>query len=173
LAGIFYHNAVDIQSLAALFLYINQMAGSPAEPSKMPVVDLFSMAVQMEATGEIDGAVALYERLLSEDLPEVYSVELHLRYAHVLKKSGQFDHAAQILDSGSELNNLHMMIQLAKVLEHQQRDYRKALEWTEKALDLLKTSRHELSEPTIKLHETELAKRKARLLLKVEKDSTQ
>lgn len=171
LAGVFYHNAIDIQSLAALFLFINRVAEKPEEPAKMPVLDLFSVAVQMENTGEIEQAVSIYERLLTAELPESFSVELHLRYARVLKQKGRFDQAAGVLNNGGDLKSIHVMIQLAKVLEHQQRDYRGALEWTEKALNFLEAPRQELSEESIKHHRMDLVRRKERLQLKLERES--
>jgi tetratricopeptide (TPR) repeat protein len=169
MAGVFYHNAIDIQSLAALFLYINKIADKPDESSTLPSLDLLSMAVQLEATGEIDKAVSLYDQLLTTELPEAYSVELHLRYARILKQNGRFDQAVSVLNNGGELKNIHVLIQMAKVLEHQRRDHTGALEWTEKALNLLETSKETLAEATFNQHVAELTKRKKRLLQKIER----
>jgi hypothetical protein len=60
---------------------------------------------------------------------------------------------------------------MAKVLEHQQRDHAGALEWTEKALSLLETSRGTLTEATVNEHVLELTKRKKRLLQKIERST--
>lgn len=169
LAGVFYHNAIDIQSLAALFLYINRMAENPEDASTLPLLDMFSMAVQMESSGEVEKAIIIYEQLLTSELPEAYSVELHLRYARILKQNGRFDQAVTVLNNGGELNNIHVLIQLAKVLEHQQRDYSGALEWTEKALELLEASRQTLPPAVLNQHKIELTKRKFRLQQKMEK----
>jgi uncharacterized protein YprB with RNaseH-like and TPR domain len=169
LAGVFYHNAIDIQSLAALFLYINRMAENPEDAATLPALDKFSMAVQMETSGEIDKAIYIYEQLLTSELPEAYSVELHLRYARILKQNGRFDQAVSVLNNGGELNNIHVLIQLAKVLEHQQRDYPGALEWTEKALELLEASRQTLQPAVLNQHRVELTKRKKRIQQKLEK----
>jgi uncharacterized protein YprB with RNaseH-like and TPR domain len=169
LAGVFYHNAIDIQSLAALFLYINRMAENPEKASTLPTLDKFSMAVQMETSGEIDNAIQIYEQLLTSELPEAYSVELHLRYARILKQNGRFDQAVSVLNNGGEINNIHILIQLAKVLEHQQRDYAGALEWTDKALELLEASRQTLPPAVLNQHRVELTKRKMRLQQKSDK----
>ncbi len=138
LAGVFYHNAIDIQSLAALFLYINKMADNPAASEEIPALDNLSIAIQLELSGEIDHALSIYEQLLNVELPEVYSVELKLRYAKILKQTGNFDHAADVLNNGVELNDLRVLIQLAKVMEHQRRDYAKALEATDRAIEVLR-----------------------------------
>ncbi len=89
MAGVFYHNAVDIQSLAALFLLMNRMAGQTTDPEELPPIDSFSLAVQFESTGDIETAVTMYEQLLSIELPEQYITELQLRYARILKRKRQ------------------------------------------------------------------------------------
>lgn len=173
LAGVFYHNAIDIQSLAALFLYMNDMAEHPHEASALPSLDVFSMAVQLEATGEIEKAIVIYEQLLEVELPEGYSAELQLRYSRILKQNGEYERAASVLHSGGELNNLHVLIQLAKVLEHHQRDYVSALAWTDKALELLASPALNLPTITVTRHRAELVKRRERLCQKLQRTGSE
>lgn len=167
LARVFYHNAIDIQSLAALFLYINRMAENPVAFEKLPALDTLSMAIQLESSGEVDRALSIYEQLINVELPEVYSVELKLRYAKILKQTGSFDHAADVLNSGEEFNDLRVLIQLAKVLEHQRRDYAKALETTERALELLRNGTFRTSVSTSGQNSIDLEKRRKRLVEKL------
>ncbi len=167
LAGVFYHNAIDIQSLAALFLYINRMAENPAAFEELPALDTLSVAIQLESSGEIDRALSIYEQLINVELPEVYSVELKLRYAKILKQTGSFDHATDVLNSGEEFNDLRVLIQLAKVLEHQRRDYAKALETTERALELLRNGTFGTSVSTSAQNSIDLEKRRKRLVEKL------
>jgi uncharacterized protein len=173
LAGVFYHNAIDIQSLAALFLYMNQMAQDLENPRNILPIDTFSMAIQLESTGEMEKAVGLYEQLLSVELPEGYAAELQLRYARILKRNGDFTHAAHVLHNNQELTDIRVIIQLAKVMEHQHRDIQSALEWTEKAINQLEISANSLGENTFTQQKNELVKRKNRLLQKLESSSAQ
>ncbi|HEX7556069.1 MAG TPA: ribonuclease H-like domain-containing protein, partial [Leptolinea sp.] len=172
LAGVFYHNAIDIQSLAALFLYMNQMAQDLENPSKILPIDTFSMAIQLESTGEIEKAVGLYEQLLSVELPEGYVAELKLRYSRILKRNGDFTHAAHVLHNNQELTDIRVIIQLAKVMEHQHKDIKSALEWTEKAIIQLDASSTSFSENIFFQQRNDLMKRKNRLLQKLENTST-
>jgi len=173
LAGVFYHNAIDIQSLAALFLYINQMAQDLENPKDILPIDTFSMAIQLESTGEMEKAVGLYEQLLSIELPEGYAAELQLRYARILKRNGDFAHAAHVLHNNQELTDIRVIVQLAKVMEHQHRDIQSALEWTEKAIDQLEASSTSFGENALTQQKNELLKRKNRLLQKLGSSSTQ
>ena len=167
LAGVFYHNAIDIQSLAALFLYINKMAENPTAFEVLPALDTLSVAIQLESSGEVNQALSIYEQLINVELPEVYSVELKLRYAKILKQSGSFDHAADVLNSGQVLNDVRVLIQLAKVLEHQRRDYAKALETTERALEVLRNGTPGASVSTSAQNAIDLEKRRERLMVKL------
>ncbi len=167
LAGVFYHNAIDIQSLAALFLLMNSWAGEPEILLNRETVDLFSIAIQLELSGEIDKAIALYEQLLTSDLPEKHFPELQLRYAKILKRNGNYSHAVDVLHVEQSQKDIRVMIQLAKVMEHQRRDHISALEWTNKALEQLETSTSIVSEQYISNQKSDLQKRKDRLIQKL------
>jgi uncharacterized protein YprB with RNaseH-like and TPR domain len=172
LAGVFYHNVIDIQSLAAIFLLMNDLASEPAEINNLPPVDSFSLAIQMENSGEVAAAVSLYEQLLSCELSGKFRTELQIRYARILKRSGRYDHAAEVLQVNNSYRDISVMIQLAKVLEHQQRDYQTALDWTHKALDRLAEISASLSESEISRRRDDLTKRQARLCQKIELSKT-
>ncbi len=171
LAGVFYHNAVDIQSLAALFLFINRLAENPMGTEENHALDHLSLAIQLELNGEVDQAMSIYEHLIKVDLPEIYSVELKIRYAKILKKIGSFDHAADVLNSGKELNDLRLLIQLAKVLEHQRRDYANALETTERALDVIRRANTGICTSIPSGYIDDLEKRKRRLIDKLKSNN--
>ncbi len=171
LVGVFYHNVIDIESLAALFLYFNNLSDEPGSNNHLHPVDLFSMAMQIEEAGEIDLAINMYERLLLEELPEHIRPELQLRYARILKRRGDFSHTVDVLNAANNANDLEVMIQLAKVLEHQQRNYATALEWTLNALDSLGDKPFSDSLSENKSKKEDLLRRRDRLKKKIEQES--
>lgn len=171
LVGVFYHNVIDIESLAALFLYFNDLSAEPGSKKQLHPIDSFSMAVQIETAGEIDVAVELYEQLLLEELPDYIRPELQLRYARILKRRGDFTRTVNVLNSGSNSNDIEIMIQLAKVLEHQQRDYATALEWTMNALDALQKTISSGSFPENRSKIEDLTRRRDRLKKKIAKEN--
>jgi len=171
LAGVFYHNAIDILSLAALFIFINQILDAPEIHSDISSVDRLSIAFLLEDIGEIVNAVTLYEKLLSIDLPIVYATELRLRYGRLLKRNGQFDQAVKVWNQKNKQQDFRVLIQLAKVLEHQHRDYESALQWTILAQKKL----NEVSDsiPSFAFHQlkSDLLKRLVRINRKMDRDT--
>jgi len=167
LEGVFYHNAIDIQSLAAIFLVLNKLAANPETKSIENTTDILSLAIQLETSGEIDKALSLYEQLLSQELPDRLFTELQLRYSRILKRNGDFEKAADVLYHKEELADIQVMIQLAKVLEHQQKNPDAALRYTENALEILESHATDLSSTTYQFQKTDLEKRKSRLVQKL------
>jgi uncharacterized protein YprB with RNaseH-like and TPR domain len=167
MAGVFYHNAIDILSLAALFLFVNQVLDEPEDRTDLAPIDQLSLAIFFEDTGEIENAIAKYEQLLNFDLPDIFATELRLRYGRVLKRSGQYERAVQVLNQENGQQDIRVLIQLAKVLEHQYRDNESALQWTSLAQE--KLNEISISLPTLVYHQqkSELQKRRDRLIRKI------
>jgi len=84
-----------------------------------------------------------------------------------LKRNGDFEKAADVLYHKEELADIQVMIQLAKVLEHQQKNPDAALRYTENALEILESHATDLSSTTYQFQKTDLEKRKSRLVQKL------
>lgn len=171
LVGVFYHNVIDIVSLAALFLLFNNLSSEPDSNNDLHPVDSFSMAIQIESAGETELAIGLYERLLLEELPENIRPELQLRYARILKRQGKYSHSIDVLDAGNHHTDIEIMIQLAKLLEHQQRDYASALEWTMNALDAIGKASASIGSADNKSKNDDLIRRRDRLKKKIAQEN--
>jgi uncharacterized protein len=167
LEGVFYHNAIDIMSLAALYLHVNSILGTAENPTELAPVDHLSLAILFEDTGEIDSAISLYEQLLRMELPDIYATELRLRYGRILKRDGKYDRAVQVWHQENGQQDLRVLIQLAKVFEHQHRDYESAMQWTSLALEKLSEMSGSLSTQLIQKHNSDLLKRRERLAKKM------
>jgi uncharacterized protein len=149
LKSVFYHNAMDVVSLTALF---NYMAGLLENPFEAPIqhgVDLIAIARLYEDIGEIDKAVQLYlNGLAYEDLsnssvnPEYrLSKETLLdaidRLALIYKRRTAYPEAISLWEKAAQYNHVQAYVELAKYFEHQQRNYPAAFEWTSKAYELV------------------------------------
>jgi tetratricopeptide (TPR) repeat protein len=140
LAGVFYHNKMDILSLAALFLHLANLLSSPMEWLADEGLDLIAIAKLYEDTGRRDQAIALYEHSLSLGLPRPFFIQTLYRYADLARKEGVFDQAAKLWEKATEYQEYFACIELAKYHEHRLRDYAKAMEWTLQARVLLESS---------------------------------
>jgi uncharacterized protein len=137
LPNVFYHNSMDIYSLAALLnIGSNLTSRNFRESHKVDQRDLVSIARIHEEILDEQEASALYELGLNSDLPiGLYSKTIR-RLGKLYKKRGEWDRAVDLwVDaSGKDLNSC---IELAKYYEHQKKDYPNARVWAEAALGII------------------------------------
>jgi uncharacterized protein YprB with RNaseH-like and TPR domain len=165
LKNVFYHNAVDVVSMAALF---NHMAGVLADPLGGQVndgIDVVAMAKLFESMGELDRATRLYIHGLEHDLPEPNLIEAIQRLAMIHKRQENFPEAVALWERAASHQHLDAHIELAKFYEHRLRDAEQALYWTDTAIELV-------NQPVFPTYErrqwlAELEHRRQRLLRKL------
>jgi uncharacterized protein len=165
LAGVFYHNEVDVLSLTALFGYACNLMNSPSFIQEIHSLDIAALAQVYEELGFIENAADLYLLSLTKGLPDQAVTPTLLRYALLFRRNGQMDKAVSLWKSAAERLSIEACEELAKFYEHQVRDPMTALEWTEKALNNLSIS--SLSLQDMRYRKESLNHRKNRLAQKV------
>lgn len=141
LRSVFYHNAMDVVSLATLLDYSAALLDDPSKNVAAHGVDILSVARIYEELGDLDRAIRLYIDGLEH--PDVLaghtSIEIILnamqRLALIYKRSGDFDSAIPLWIEAAQHGHLDSNIELAKFYEHQTGDYNIALHWTENAIE--------------------------------------
>lgn len=140
MAGIFYHNSMDILSLAALF---NHAANLLAQPEKLLTstngagLDLAAVARLYEGLGWLEQAAALYDASLNHGLPTDFFFKTIERYALMERRQGRWDQAVRLWERAAEHGQIEACVELAKYFEHHARDYDQALTWVERAKELV------------------------------------
>lgn len=143
LAGVFYHNAQDILSLAALFGHIAAMLKDPTHLAGGYGLDIAAIARLYEGMGWIEQAAHLYEYSLEiGDLPEAFFFKTMERYALLHRRNGDWEKAALIWKKAADHGQVFACVELAKYYEHREQDYAEALLWAKKALELLELDRY-------------------------------
>jgi uncharacterized protein YprB with RNaseH-like and TPR domain len=142
LQPVFFHNALDIVTLAALTLEAAQVTHpSRFEAGNMPgshPVDLFSLSRIFERAGDTAKSLTACQRALTAGLPEAVEPRAlwHLALQH--KRRREYAQALEIWQQigtcGGEFAT-EALEQLAIHYEHRARDAKKALQCTEAALD--------------------------------------
>ena len=165
LAGVFYHNAMDILSLASLYHHIAALLKEPLRFAEDSGLDLAAIARLYEELGWLEQAAVLYENSIEHDLPENFFFKTIDRYATMRRKQGEWQKAVTLWQKAAEHGQWTACVELAKYYEHQARDYVQALHWTHQAVALL--DRHFTYESTRRPVELELRQRVARLMRKV------
>jgi len=139
LGGVFYHNAMDILSLAALF---NHVAALLTQPDRLLVstegagLDLAAIARLYESLGWLERAAELYESSLDHGLPAEFFFKTIERYASMERRQGRWEQAVHLWERAAEHGQLEACIELAKYYEHRARDYDLALHWVQRAIEL-------------------------------------
>ena len=137
LQRVFYHNAMDVVSLAALLNHTSALLEHPlVQPRNegSEYIELAAVARLMEDLGHSEQAAALYETCLNAELPdEVYNDAL-MRLSMMHKRCSNFLSAIPLWEQAASRHRIYAYEELAKYYEHHAEDLEKALLWTQEAL---------------------------------------
>lgn len=139
LAGIFYHNAVDILSLAGLFSHMAFLLHDPHSDEIRHGEDVVALARFFESMDEIPVAEELYQKALTASLPEELHWDTIERFSFLLKRKGDWHSAIKLWELAAENNALYAYEELAKYYEHQVKDLESAHRWSMRAREVLQT----------------------------------
>ncbi len=164
LKGVFYHNAIDILSLAALFNVIGQMLVDPLNGHMPDQIDRVAVAQMYEELGYLEMAFRLYEHSLDQGLPRHIFIQTLQRFAMLHKRQQQWEQALELWKKAVEYDQVDAGVELAKYYEHRQCDYVEALYWTQRATECM--GQAELTEAARRSLEDDLQRRTERLVKK-------
>lgn len=169
MAGVFYHNEIDIVSLAALFCGTAQLLEYPFESIPIPrqEADLIALARIHENIESLDYAARLYATGIKNGLPVKLELPAIMRYAGFCKRNRHFEDALYLWEKAASQGCVEACLELAKFYEHQSPDLAKASRYTETALNCLPQS------PlySVRKQKEEITHRQARLMKKISQTS--
>ena len=166
LASVFYHNKYDVLSLAALMYHIAGMLADPMGAVDHDL-DLLAVGKLYEDLGDSARAREIYTECLGRPLETEAWLEAVKRLSFVFKREDNWDAARKLWKVAAEKGEVYAYVELAKVCEHQEKDYAGALQWTGTALDRINAPGFPLLERF--QWKPELDKRRGRLVEKVNK----
>lgn len=138
LAGVFYHNAMDVVAMAALLTHVNEMIQNPYQAGVEHGLDFIALGKLFEDLGHWGEAARLFERGLELGLTEADFGVAVKRLSSLQKKRGDFDEALRLWESAAANGHIYAHIEMAKYYEHKRRDVKSALRWTRSALEHVK-----------------------------------
>ncbi len=145
LAGVFYHNKYDVLSLAALMYHLAGMLADPMGAVEHDL-DLLAVGKVYEDLGDPARAREIYTACLGRPLETEAWLEAVKRLAFIFKKEENWEAARKLWKVAAEKGAVYACVELAKVCEHQEKDYAGALAWTQKALERINEPRFPLLE---------------------------
>ncbi|MFO7916915.1 MAG: ribonuclease H-like domain-containing protein [Anaerolineae bacterium] len=122
LANVFYHNRIDVLSMVALAARIGATLEAPFTRDDDPYCDFLALGRAYEAMGETDRAIRAYQRARQQGERQTRDAACK-RLSFLLKRLGRYEKAAQIWQELLDGNKIYPYIELAKQLEHRDRDY--------------------------------------------------
>jgi hypothetical protein len=137
LKSVFYHNAMDVLSLAALLSHTASLLADPLSDRIEHSEDILAMARLFEEQGQIEMAIQLYLRGMQADLPDEVMLIAMQRLALIHKRQDNLSAAVTLWEEAARRQHLHAHIELAKYYEHRTQDYNEAIYWAETALSII------------------------------------
>jgi uncharacterized protein YprB with RNaseH-like and TPR domain len=143
LQRVFYHNAMDVLSLAALLDHTANLLTDPLRLGSQYSVDLIAMARLFEDLGEIETAANLYlhglehEDARTERVPRAVLLQALQRLALIHKRKADWTSAINLWKQAARFHHLYAHLELAKCYEHNLNNYPEAIYWTQSAIELL------------------------------------
>jgi uncharacterized protein YprB with RNaseH-like and TPR domain len=133
LAGVFYHNGMDVVAMAALLAHMNEMMQNPYEGRVGHGLDFIALGKLFEDLGHFEEAARLYERGLESELTESDFGVAVKRLSTLHKRRGDYEEAVRFWEQAAKQGHIYAHIEMAKYYEHKQRDLKAALRWTKTA----------------------------------------
>jgi uncharacterized protein YprB with RNaseH-like and TPR domain len=137
MAGIFYHNAIDILSLAGLLSHMAFLLHEPFSDKIQHGEDVVALARFFESMDDIKKAQTLYQKALEFDLSEDLYWDTLERFSFLLKRKEDWTSAIALWELAAEHHALYAYEELAKYYEHRLKDLSLAYQWTSAAKHVL------------------------------------
>lgn len=156
LLGVFYHNEMDVVSLAALLAHMADQLANPMDGTIEHGLDLISIGKLYADLGQLHKATQIYQRGLEYDdvQDKTYWQALkELSFLH--KKQENFTAAGQLWEQAAQNGQIYAHVELAKVYEHREKDFTIALHWTQVAIEIISDSKYPIYEREQALPELE------------------
>jgi uncharacterized protein len=135
LAGVFYHNAMDVVAMAALLTHMNEVMTNPYHGRVEHGLDFIALGKLFEDLGHWEEAARLFEHGLELDITESDFGLAVKRLAVLQKRRGDFEEAVRLWEKAAAQGHIYAHIEMAKYYEHKRRDVKSALQWTHSALE--------------------------------------
>ena len=166
LQPVFFHNALDIVTLAGLTVEVGQAIATAGDGAPCDSRDLFSLSRVLERAGASELARATCLQALASGLPESVEPQALWQLAAQHKRERRYQDAVEVWTKIIDLESRYLVEsfeELAIHYEHRMRDANKALEFAEAAIQYLQAN----SGPPSRLGR--LSHRRKRLLRKLQK----
>lgn len=136
MSGVFYHNAMDVIALAALFSHTIEMLANPIERVAFNHAEMFALARLMEELKYEGTSIRLYENSINDlSTPEEIRIDALERLSYLHKRNQHWEEAVPLWEQAAQHHQVWAFEELAKFYEHTVKDPSQALAWCEESLN--------------------------------------
>lgn len=137
LASVFYHNSMDILSLAALMGHLADKLAAPLEAGVEHHSEKYAIGRLYADTGFAEEAIDLFQNTLSMELPRETRFRLVENLACLFRRRGDYEKALQLWEQAAADGHIYAFVEIAKYYEHRTGDYSVAIDYTQRAITLV------------------------------------
>ncbi|WP_078546200.1 ribonuclease H-like domain-containing protein [Litchfieldia alkalitelluris] len=137
--GVLHHNEIDVLSLITLYIHLSkQLLNNGLNNSES---EKYEVARWLNHLGEEKVAATMYESISGSQTNT--SLKAKLQLAYMYKKQKDYETSLSffldVFNEGERVTKLEIAIELAKIYEHQQKNFEKAIHFTLEAKNIYKT----------------------------------
>lgn len=136
LSGIFYHNRMDVLSLAIIFYHLSNLINNPIKENCSQKEDLFSIARIFEKVGYLEESTFLFRSALEDGLPTTLPARFLFQIGKKRKMHHDIEMAFEFWKQSFQRGNYEAAIEISKYYEHYLKDFGKARYWCQSSLEL-------------------------------------
>jgi uncharacterized protein YprB with RNaseH-like and TPR domain len=140
LLRVFYHNAMDVVSLAALLNHTSLLLENPISLPEDESTDMAAIGRLMEDLGHTHKALEYYENCLQANIPDDTYTDTLQRLSFIHKRNNNYAAAIPLWEQAVLRKQVYAYEELAKYYEHHAMDIEMARKWTLEALAHLDSS---------------------------------
>ena len=164
LKGVFYHNKIDVLSLAALYQHIKQNFSNTCRLVDQNSSDLASLGHHFHKNKRFDLSFDFYQKAFHLGLDPKQVPFLIRDYAMLNKKHNRWVEAIKYFKMAAKNEDWQSCVELAKYYEHVAKDFTRAIKWSKRGLKIIFDHKFEGDREKIRLrlnHRVERLNRKA------------
>ncbi|MBD8070185.1 ribonuclease H-like domain-containing protein [Bacillus sp. PS06] len=139
--GVLHHNEIDVLSLISLYIHLSKKLLNTS--TKSTASEKYEVARWLNSLGEVQTAESMYQHVSQLETKTALHAKTQLAFLYKRKKEHKtaLTYFLEVFKEGEKLTLFDIAIEIAKLYEHQVRDYQKALDYTEEAVNIYKTQK--------------------------------
>jgi hypothetical protein len=140
LAGVFYHNSMDVLSMASLLNYLAAKLATPFDAGPPHHAELYAIGRLYVDLGFAEDAIQIFRSTLSMDLPKDVHYRLVESLGYLFRRRGDYAAALLLWEEAAAEGQVYAHVEIAKYYEHRARDFSSAMQYTRTAIQVIAAS---------------------------------